>query len=80
MLRNRQLYLILALITVVLAFSTGDRATLSVAGSGMAKELNLAPVQMGWLFSSFAWAYGLAHIRSATVTSMVASRMGFAAH
>lgn len=62
MLRNRQRYLILALITVVLAFSTGDRATLSVAGSGMSKELNLTPVQMGWLFSSFAWAYVLAHI------------------
>ncbi|MFF7395638.1 MFS transporter [Achromobacter sp. NPDC008082] len=62
MLRARQRYLILALITIVLAFSTGDRATLSVAGSGMSKELGLTPVQMGWLFSSFAWAYVLAHI------------------
>ncbi len=62
MLRNRRRYLILALITIVLAFSTGDRATLSVAGAGMSKELGLSPVQMGWLFSSFAWAYVLAHI------------------
>lgn len=61
-LRNRQRYFILALITIVLAFSTGDRATLSVAGSGMSKELGLTPVQMGWLFSSFAWAYVLAQI------------------
>ncbi|MBS0455411.1 MAG: MFS transporter [Proteobacteria bacterium] len=62
MFKNRQRYLILALITIVLAFSTGDRATLSVAGAGMSKELGLTPVQMGWLFSSFAWAYVLAHI------------------
>lgn len=62
MLRQRQRFLILALITIVLAFSTGDRATLSVAGAGMSKELGLSPVQMGWLFSSFAWAYVLAHI------------------
>ncbi|MBN8758707.1 MFS transporter [Variovorax sp. SCN45] len=62
MFTHRKRFLILALITVVLAFSTGDRATLSVAGSGMAKELQLSPVQMGWLFSSFAWAYVLAHI------------------
>ncbi|PRF32613.1 MFS transporter [Burkholderia multivorans] len=62
MFRARQRFLILALITIVLAFSTGDRATLSVAGSGMSKELGLSPVQMGWLFSSFAWAYVLAHI------------------
>ncbi|MEJ8850119.1 MFS transporter [Variovorax rhizosphaerae] len=60
--RNHQRYFILALITIVLAFSTGDRATLSVAGAGMSKELGLTPVQMGWLFSSFAWAYVLAHI------------------
>ncbi|PPA78081.1 MFS transporter [Achromobacter spanius] len=62
MLLARQRFLILALITIVLAFSTGDRATLSVAGSGMSKELGLSPVQMGWLFSSFAWAYVLAHV------------------
>lgn len=62
MLRQRQRFLILALITIVLMFSTGDRATLSVAGAGMSKELGLSPVQMGWLFSSFAWAYVLAHI------------------
>lgn len=62
MFAHRKRFLILALITIVLAFSTGDRATLSVAGSGMSKELGLSPVQMGWLFSSFAWAYVLAHI------------------
>jgi ACS family glucarate transporter-like MFS transporter len=62
MFKNRQRYFILALITIVLAFSTGDRATLSVAGSGMSKELGLSSVQMGWLFSSFAWAYVLAQI------------------
>ncbi|MGI4778395.1 MAG: MFS transporter [Janthinobacterium lividum] len=62
LLKNRQRYLVLALITIVLAFSTGDRATLSVAGAGMSKDLGLTPVQMGWLFSSFAWAYVLAQI------------------
>ncbi|MBP1318269.1 MFS transporter [Herbaspirillum sp. 1130] len=60
--RTRQRYFILALITIVLAFSTGDRATLSIAGSGMSRELGLDPVQMGWLFSAFAWAYVMAHI------------------
>lgn len=62
MFANRKRFLILALITLVLAFSTGDRATLSVAGSGMSKELGLSPIEMGWLFSSFAWAYVLAQI------------------
>jgi len=52
-------FLTLALITVVLALSTGDRAALSVAGSDMAKELGISSVEMGYLFSAFSWAYVL---------------------
>lgn len=55
-------YVTLALITIVLAFSTGDRATLSVAGPGIASELGIDKVQMGWIFSAFAWAYVLGHL------------------
>src|SRR4051794_18292501 len=52
-----QRFVMLALITSVLALSTADRATLAVAGPGMGKELNLSSVEMGWLFGVFAWAY-----------------------
>lgn len=52
-----QRYLMLALITGILALSTADRATLSVAGPSMSKELGLSSVEMRWLFSAFAWAY-----------------------
>ncbi len=62
MFKNNRRYVILALITIVLAFSTGDRATLSVAGPHMSKDLGIDAVGMGWLFSAFAWAYVLAHI------------------
>lgn len=62
MLKHKRRFGILALITIVLAFSTGDRATLSVAGPHMSKDLGIDAVGMGWLFSSFAWAYVLAHI------------------
>lgn len=55
-------YITLALITIVLAFSTGDRATLSVAGPGITSELGIDKVQMGWIFSAFAWAYVLGHL------------------
>lgn len=54
-----QRYVMLALITCVLALSTADRATLAVAGPGMTKELGLDAVAMGWLFGAFAWAYML---------------------
>lgn len=55
-------FVALALITIVLALSTGDRATLSIAGPHMARSLGISPVGMGWLFSSFAWAYVLGQL------------------
>jgi D-galactonate transporter len=55
-------FVALGLITIVLALSTGDRATLAVAGPGMSQELGLSSVEMGWLFSSFAWAYVLGQV------------------
>lgn len=55
-------YIALAFITILLAVSSGDRATLSVAGLDMSKALGIGPVELGWLFSSFAWAYVLGHV------------------
>ncbi|WP_266064562.1 MFS transporter [Brucella intermedia] len=55
-------YITLALITIVLAFSSGDRATLSVAGPSITSELGISKVEMGWIFSAFAWAYVLGHV------------------
>lgn len=55
-------FITLALITIVLAFSTGDRATLSVAGPGLSTELGINKIQLGWIFSAFAWAYVLGHL------------------
>jgi len=40
-----QRFIVLALITVILAVSTGDRATLSVAGPGIAKDLSISAVK-----------------------------------
>src|SRR4029079_11622714 len=34
-----------------------DRATISLAGPAMAKELNFDAVTMGYIFSAFGWAY-----------------------
>ncbi|SDV47240.1 MFS transporter [Chitinasiproducens palmae] len=50
-------YYVLALILLVTAVNLGDRANLSIAGAPLAKELGLGSVQMGYVFSAFAWAY-----------------------
>ncbi|WP_301542479.1 MFS transporter [Cupriavidus basilensis] len=71
---GRYRYLMLALITIVLALSTGDRATLSVAGPHMSKDLALDAVQMGWLFSSFAWAYVLSQVPAGWLVDKIGAK------
>lgn len=39
-----------------------DRATLSMAGTAVARDLALNPLQMGLVFSAFGWAYVLAQL------------------
>jgi MFS family permease len=34
-----------------------DRVNMSVAGKSIAQEFGLSPVALGYLFSSFVWAY-----------------------
>ncbi len=47
---------------IVTSFNYGDRATLSIAGSEMAKDIGLDPVGMGYVFSAFSWAYVIGQI------------------
>lgn len=72
--RHRR-FLVLALITTVLALSTGDRATLSVAAPGLAKDLAIDPLAMGWLFSAFSWSYFLAQIPAGYLVDRIGSRI-----
>ncbi|QWA10057.1 MFS transporter [Sodalis ligni] len=50
-------YVILLIIFLVTAVNYADRATLSIAGTSVAKDLGLDPGQMGEIFSAFGWAY-----------------------
>ena len=50
-------YLIVAMLFVASCFSYADRAALSVAGTAFARDLQLTPLKLGWLFSGFSWAY-----------------------
>ncbi len=52
--RTNARYWIVVMLFIVTSFNYGDRATLSIAGSEMAKDIGLDPVGMGYVFS---WAY-----------------------
>jgi ACS family glucarate transporter-like MFS transporter len=55
-------YVVVWLLFVATTVNYADRATLSIAGPALAKDLALDPVVMGYVFSAFGWAYVLAQI------------------
>jgi ACS family glucarate transporter-like MFS transporter len=55
-------FLIVAILFIATNVNYADRATLSIAGSAMAKELHIDPIAMGYIFSAFGWSYVAAQI------------------
>lgn len=60
--RSRVRYGTLAMLVIASAVALADRANLSIAGSAMSAELGISPIQLGYLFSAFSWAYVLAQL------------------
>ncbi|HVC63151.1 MAG TPA: MFS transporter [Acetobacteraceae bacterium] len=71
--RRYWIYFLLFLFNVICYL---DRINMSVAGSSIAREFALSPVALGYLFSSFLWAYVVMMLPSGRlVDSLGAHRM-----
>ena len=71
---GRLRYSVLAMLFLVTALNYGDRATLSLAGPALAKDLGLDAVTMGYLFSAFGWSYVLAQLPGGWLLDRFGSR------
>jgi ACS family glucarate transporter-like MFS transporter len=61
--------------TVALAVITYlDRVAISSAAPAIRGELGLSPVQMGWVFSAFTWAYAVFEIPSGWLGDVMGPR------
>ncbi|MCP3418697.1 MFS transporter [Bradyrhizobium brasilense] len=60
--RSRVRLLIVTMLFLVTTVNYADRATLSIAGPALSKELHLDPVAMGYVFSAFGWSYVVAQV------------------
>jgi ACS family glucarate transporter-like MFS transporter len=60
--RTRTRWLILAMLFAITTINYADRATIAIAGPDIKKELGLTAVQMGFVFSAFAWSYVVAQL------------------
>ncbi len=56
---TRRRYWVYCLLLVFAGIAYVDRVNMSVAGKPIAQELGLSPIALGYLFSSFLWAYVL---------------------
>ncbi|MET0645690.1 MAG: MFS transporter, partial [Pyrinomonadaceae bacterium] len=56
---TRARYKALALLVTLAALTYLDRLCISVAGPAIMQEFNFSPVQMGYIFSAFTFAYAL---------------------
>ncbi len=60
--RTNVRWTILAILFLVTTINYADRATIAIAGPELSKQLELSPVQMGFIFSAFSWSYVLAQL------------------
>lgn len=61
-LAQNQRYLALFLLSMALAVANAERSALSVASPSISADLQLSPIELGWLLSAFAWSYVIAHL------------------
>ena len=55
-------YWVIAVLFIISSINYASRATLGIAGKPLSVEYHLDPVQLGYLFSAFGWAYAIAQI------------------
>lgn len=68
---------ILAMLFIATTINYADRATISIAGPAIAKDLGLSPIEMGYIFSAFAWSYVLAQIPGGWLLDRFGSKLTY---
>ena len=76
---TRVRYIILALLFLATTINYADRATMSIAGSAMQKDLGINAVSLGYIFSAFGWSYVIAQIPGGWLLDRFGSRRVYGA-
>ena len=71
-------YGMLALVFMNVVINYLDRSNLSVAATGLGKELKLSSVQLGLIFSAFGWTYAALQIPGGLIADRIGPRILYA--
>lgn len=77
--RTKKRFAILAMLFIVTTINYADRATLSLAGPALSKELGIDAVTMGYIFSAFGWSYVIAQLPGGWLLDRFGSKTVYAA-
>jgi ACS family D-galactonate transporter-like MFS transporter len=69
----------LSLLFLATTINYVDRSNLSIVAPFLSKELGLDPVEMGLLFSAFAWSYAIANLPGGYLIDRFGSRLVYGA-
>ncbi|MFC5412614.1 MFS transporter [Larkinella bovis] len=76
--KTRVRYGMLALVFVNVVINYLDRTNLAVAASNLTKDLDLSPVDMGYIFSAFGWSYAILQIPGGLIADRFGPRILYA--
>ncbi|KQY88920.1 MFS transporter [Pelomonas sp. Root1444] len=77
--RTKKRFAILAMLFIVTTINYADRATLSIAGPALSKDLGIDSVTMGYIFSAFGWSYVIAQLPGGWLLDRFGSKLVYAA-
>jgi ACS family D-galactonate transporter-like MFS transporter len=72
-------YGMLALVFINVVINYLDRTNISVAAPALSKDLQLSPVQLGYIFSAFGWTYAALQIPGGLIADRFGPRILYAA-
>jgi ACS family glucarate transporter-like MFS transporter len=75
--RSRSRWGILAMLFIITTLNYADRATISIAGPEIKKVFSLSAVEMGYIFSAFAWSYVIAQLPGGWLLDRFGSKMTY---
>ena len=76
--RSRVRLFIVTMLFLVTTVNYADRATLSIAGPALSKELHLDPIAIFYIFSAFGWSYVVAQVPGGWLLDRYGSRSVYA--
>jgi ACS family glucarate transporter-like MFS transporter len=76
--RSRVRLFVVTMLFLVTTVNYADRATLSIAGPALSKDLHLDPIALGYIFSAFGWSYVVAQVPGGWLLDRFGSRWVYA--